>query len=147
MQPSQDRNGDNGARTLDCSVQGRKRTGRTLIVDAYAAEVLKATGYDSIPKPVEGWPNIAIFIPQAQRVALKRKGIAPIVDSYRGFRVWPDNLAEQAPRSVMLFRGWMLKDLKRAGALVGARVFWSQWDGYARCIAFYLLSRLGFAAR
>ena len=127
MQPSQDRNGDNGARTLDCSVQGRKRTGRTLIVDAYAAEVLKATGYDSIPKPVEGWPNIAIFIPQAQRVALKRKGIAPIVDSYRGFRVWPDNLAEQAPRSVMLFRGWMLKDLKRAGALVGARVFWSQW--------------------
>src|SRR5450756_929090 len=129
MQPSQDRNGDNGARTLDCSVQGRKRTGRTLIVDAYAAEVLKATGYDSIPKPVEGWPNIAIFIPQAQRVALKRKGIAPIVDSYRGFRVWPDNLAEQAPRSVMLFRGWMLKDLKRAGALVGARVFWSQWDG------------------
>jgi ribonuclease J len=91
MQPSQDRNGDNGARTLDCSVQGRKRTGRTLIVDAYAAEVLKATGYDSIPKPVEGWPNIAIFIPQAQRVALKRKGIAPIVDSYRGFRVWPDS--------------------------------------------------------
>jgi ribonuclease J len=28
-----------------------KRTGRTLIVDAYAAEVLKATGQDSIPKP------------------------------------------------------------------------------------------------
>ena len=62
-------------------------------------------------------------------------------------RTEADNLAEQAPRSVMLFRGWMLKDLKRAGALVGARVFWSQWDGDARCIAFYLLSRLGFAAR
>jgi len=37
-------------------------------------------------------------------------------------RTEADNLAEQAPRSVMLFRGWMLKDLKRAGALVGARV-------------------------
>jgi ribonuclease J len=109
-----------------------KRTGRTMIVDAYAAEVLKATGYDSIPKPVQGWPNIAVFIPQAQRVALKRKGIAPIVNSYRGFRVWPDNLAEQAPHSVMLFRGWMLRDLERAGALVGARVFWSQWDGYLK---------------
>ena len=107
-----------------------KRTGRTLIVDAYAAEVLKATGYDSIPKPVQGWPNIAVFIPQAQRVSLKLKGIAPIVDSYRGFRVWPENLAEQASHSVMLFRGWMLKDMERAGALVGARVFWSQWDGY-----------------
>lgn len=107
-----------------------KRTGRTLIVDAYAAEVLKATRYDSIPKPVQGWPNIAVFIPQAQRVALKRKGIAQIVDSYRGFRLWPGQLAEHAPRSVMLFRGWMLKDLEHAGALEGARVFWSQWDGY-----------------
>jgi ribonuclease J len=52
------------------------------------------------------------------------------VDSYRGFRVWREQLAEQASRSVVLFRGWMLKDIERAGALVGARVFWSQWDGY-----------------
>jgi ribonuclease J len=30
----------------------------------------------------------------------------------------------------MLFRGWMLKDLDRAGALGGARVIRSRWDGY-----------------
>jgi ribonuclease J len=107
-----------------------KRTRRTLIVDAYAAEILKATDYDSIPKPVRGWPNVAVFIPQAQRVHLVRKNIAQIVDSYRGFRLWPEQLAEYAPRSVMLFRGWMLKDLERAGALGGARVIWSQWEGY-----------------
>ena len=109
-----------------------KKTGRTLIVDAYAAEVLKATGYDSIPKPVRGWPNIAVFIPQAQRVSLKKKGIAPIVDSYRDFRLWPEQLAEHAPRSVMLFRAWMLRDLERAEALAGARVIWSQWEGYLK---------------
>ena len=73
---------------------------------------------------------MAVFIPQAQRVHLVRKNIAPIVDSYRGFRLWPEQLAEHAPRSVMLFRGWMLKDLERAGALTGARVIWSQWEGY-----------------
>lgn len=109
-----------------------KRTGRTLIIDAYAAEVLKATERDSIPKAVEGWPNIAVFIPHAQRIQLKRKGIAPLVDGYRGFRLWPEQLAELATRSVMLFRPWMLKDLERAGALDGARVLWSQWDGYLR---------------
>ena len=103
-----------------------------MIVDAYAAEVLKATGHDSIPKPVHGWPNVAVFIPQAQRIQLKKKGIALLVDSYRDFRLWPAQLAEQAPRSVMLFRGWMMKDLERAGALGGAHVFWSQWDGYLR---------------
>jgi ribonuclease J len=107
-----------------------KRTGRTLIIDAYAAEVLKATAYDSIPKLVHGWSNIAVFIPESQRVSLKLKGIAPIVNSYHGFRVWPEQLAERASRSVMLFRGWMLKDIERAGAVDGARVFWSQWDGY-----------------
>jgi ribonuclease J len=107
-----------------------KRTGRTLIVDAYAAEVLKATGQDSIPKPVPGWSNLAVFIPHSQRIQLVKKNIAPLVDSYRGFRLWPDQLAEHASRSVMLFRGWMMRDLERAKALTGARVFWSQWDGY-----------------
>lgn len=107
-----------------------KQTGRTLIVDAYAAEILKATGYDSIPKPVRGWSNIAVFIPQRQRVYLKRKDIAPLVDSYRSFRLWPEKLAEQAPRSVMLFRSWMYSDLDRAKALTGAKVIWSQWEGY-----------------
>jgi ribonuclease J len=109
-----------------------KRTGRTLIVDAYAAEVLKATGYDSIPKPVSDWSNLAVFIPQWQRIQLVKKNIAAIVDSYRGFRLWPEQLAGCAPRSVMIFRAWMLRDLERAGALSGARVIWSQWDGYLK---------------
>jgi ribonuclease J len=107
-----------------------KRTGRTLIVDAYAAEVLKATGQDSIPKPVPGWSNLAVFIPQSQRIQLVKKNIAALVDSYRGFRLWPGQLAENAVRSVMLFRGWMMRDLDQAKALSGASVFWSQWDGY-----------------
>lgn len=107
-----------------------KRTGRTLVLDAYAAAVLKAAGRDSIPKPASGWRNIAVFIPKAQRVSLVKKGIAPTVDSYRRFRLWPEQLAEAAPRSVMLFRPWMLRDLAANGAIDGARVIWSQWDGY-----------------
>jgi ribonuclease J len=107
-----------------------KRTGRTLIVDAYAAEVLKATDKNSIPKPAPGWSNLAVFIPQSQRIQLVKKNIATLVNGYRGFRLWPEQLAEHAPRSVMLFRGWMMRDLDRAGALEGASVFWSQWDGY-----------------
>jgi len=65
-----------------------------------------------------------------QRQQLVKKNIAPLVDSYRAFRLWPEQLAELAPQSVMLFRGWMMRDLDRANALAGARVIWSQWDGY-----------------
>ena len=109
-----------------------KRTGRTLIVDAYAAEVLKATGNDRIPKPVRGWPNLAVFIPQAQRVHLKRKGslrlsIATVTSVY-GRSSSPS--ARHA--RVMLFRPWMVRDLERAKALTGARVIWSQWEGYLK---------------
>jgi hypothetical protein len=63
-------------------------------------------------------------------LSLEEAFVGRFVNSYRGFRVWPEQLAEQAPRSVTLFRGWMLKDIERAGAIAGARVFWSQWDGY-----------------
>jgi ribonuclease J len=38
-----------------------KRSGRTLLVDAYAAEVLAATGHATIPKPERGWSNIAVY--------------------------------------------------------------------------------------
>ena len=109
-----------------------KRSGRTLVVDAYAAEVLKATGSEHIPKPVKGWSNIAVYIPHFQRVQIKEKGIAAIVESYRGFRLWPEQLTEHAPHSVMLFRPWMLRDLDRADAMIDARVIWSQWEGYLK---------------
>lgn len=107
-----------------------KKTGRTLIIDAYAAAVLKATEHPTIPKPESGWPNIAVYIPQRQRVELKQKNIASLVDGYREFRIWPEQLADMAPRSVMLFRRWMMRDLERHNALKDAAVFWSQWDGY-----------------
>lgn len=107
-----------------------KRTGRTLLLDAYAAEVLRATDTASIPKAAAGWPNVAVYIPQFQRMQLVKGQIASLVDKYREFRMWPSQLKERAGELVMLFRGWMMSDLERQGALDGARVFWSQWDGY-----------------
>jgi len=47
-----------------------KRTGRTLVLDLYAAEVLAATGNPNIPQA--GWPNVAIYVPEYQRRHVKR---------------------------------------------------------------------------
>ena len=63
-----------------------KRSGRVLLIDAYAAEILKAIDSDSIPKPTSDWSNIAVYLPQSQRRQLVKKGIAAIVDSYRGLK-------------------------------------------------------------
>ena len=54
-----------------------KRTGRTLIIDLYTAEILRATGNPNIPQ--SDWPQVAVYVPQYQRVQIKnltQKGIA-----------------------------------------------------------------------
>lgn len=107
-----------------------KRCGRKLLIDAYAAEVLKSTGSPSIPQPASNWSDVLVFIPQRQRAMLKRSGMASLVDAYRGRRVWPEELASRAPESVLLIRHWMLPELADLHALDHARVIWSQWLGY-----------------
>lgn len=129
-----------GMLLVACSVQNidrvvsvyraAKRSGRQLLVDAYGAEVLKATDTSSIPKPADDWNDVKVYIPAFQRRMMVRNNIAPIVDAYKGRRIFPEKLPEEAGKSVMIIRPWMLADLEAVGALDGARAIWSQWDGY-----------------
>jgi len=108
-----------------------KRTGRTLVLDLYALEVMAATGNPNIPQA--GWPNVAVYVPEYQRRNIKRTERFDIVDRYKPFRIYRDHLGELAPRAVMLFRPAMLADIDLVpGAWTGARMIWSQWDGYLR---------------
>ena len=105
-----------------------KRTGRTLLIDLYAAEMLRATGNPNIPQ--SSWPNVALFTPQYQRRQVRNKGLFAILDRHKGNRLYPEALEARAADLVMLFRPAMLSDLRGAGCLAGAHAVWSQWDGY-----------------
>lgn len=106
-----------------------KRTGRTLVLDLYAAEVLAATGNPNIPRA--GWPNVAVYVPQYQRRHVARTERFDLLGPYKAHRIYPEGLAALAPRAAMLFRPAMLPDVDALGtAWPGARVIWSQWDGY-----------------
>ena len=106
-----------------------KQTGRTLVLDLYALEVLAATGNPNIP--ASGWPNVAVYVPEYQRRHIKRTERFDIVDRYKPYRIFRDRLADLAPRAVMLFRPAMLPDIDMVPeAWKGARIIWSQWDGY-----------------
>lgn len=106
-----------------------RRAGRTLIVDLYAAEILHATSCATIPQT--SWPDVGLFTPQHQRVKIKAEGLFPLLDRHKAHRAFPEALAAEPSRFVVLFRGTMLADLVRAG-LSGARAIWSQWDGYLK---------------
>jgi ribonuclease J len=106
-----------------------KRTGRTLVLDLYALEVLAATGNTNIPAP--GWPNLAVYVPEYQRRHIKRTERFDIVERYKPYRIYRHKLGEMASRAVMLFRPAMLPDIDlMPAAWTDARIIWSQWEGY-----------------
>ena len=107
-----------------------KRTGRTLIVDIYTAEILRATGNTNVPQ--SDWPHVAVHVPHYQRVQIKRSGRFDLLEPHGSQRIYPEALAALTPRAAMVFRPAMLRDLDRATCLTGARAIWSQWDGYLK---------------
>ena len=105
-----------------------KRSGRQLLIDLYAAEVLHATGNPNIPQSF--WEGVRLFVPHYQRVHVKNEELFPTLVRHSSNRIFPERLAEEASKSLMLFRGGMRRDLERAGCLSGASLIYSLWEGY-----------------
>ena len=111
-----------------------KRTGRTLILDLYALEVLAATGNENIPRA--GWPNLAVYVPEYQRRQVARSGKFDLVARYKPHRVYRDTLQNGIGNTVMLFRPAMVPDIDlMPGGWTDARMIWSQWSGYLQAEA------------
>ena len=105
-----------------------RQTGRTLLIDLYAAAILEATGNANIPQ--SDWPGVALFVPESQRRLIKRKGWFDLLDRHKKQRVFVDGLKAAASKSVLLFRPLMMTDLETAGTLEEATFIYSQWLGY-----------------
>jgi ribonuclease J len=106
-----------------------KRTGRTLILDLYALEVMAATGNENIPRA--GRPNLKVYVPEYQRRHIKANERFDIIDRYKEHRIYRETLQDTIGRTVMLFRPAMVNDIDRMpGAWTDARMIWSQWSGY-----------------
>ena len=105
-----------------------KKAGRDLIIDLYTAEILKATGNPNIPQ--SDWPGVRFFTPESQRKQIKYNALFDELYAHKANRLFPEDLARRASQSVMLFRPPMMRDVENAGALKGARVIWSMWQGY-----------------
>ena len=114
-----------------CSVhQACLRSGRTLIVDLYAATMALVSGEPDAPVP--GSPGYRIWVPQNQRVRIKRAQEFERVKQLGEARVFPNQLRGMAEDSVLLFRGGLAKPLGRAVDLDDATLVWSMWSGYLK---------------
>lgn len=107
-----------------------KKTGRLLLIDPYTAVVLEATGRDTIPQ--SHWPEVRLYVPQSQRVSIKKKGLFAELDRHSRNRVYPEALPDLAGKAVMLFRPMAMSDRGVASVLDGAGFTYSMWDGYLK---------------
>jgi ribonuclease J len=94
----------------------------------YTAEILRATGNPRLPQA--SWDGIKVFLPASQKRQVVRGGQFALAELYKGFRVYPEQFAGLASKSVMLFRPSMMTDLESAGCLGGAILIYSLWPGY-----------------
>ena len=101
---------------------------RVLVVDLYAATVATATGRSTIPQP--GFPDYLVWVPQRQRVLVKKREEFHRVEEVKTCRVFPEQLAVLAPQAVFLLRVSLAAELERSIDLQDARLVWSQWSGY-----------------
>ncbi len=102
--------------------------GRTLIVDLYAATMAMVSGERDAPVP--GSPSYRIWVPQSQRVRVKRAAAFERVNGLGKARIYAEEMATLAPTAVFLYRDGLADDLTRAVSLQRAPLVWSLWRGY-----------------
>ncbi|MEQ4489575.1 MAG: MBL fold metallo-hydrolase [Dehalococcoides mccartyi] len=105
-----------------------KKSERRLVVDLYAAAILEATGNPRIPQ--SDWPEVVLYIPQAQRVQIKNNAWFDLLKRHSAHRIFIENLKDVSTKSVLLFRPVHCADLTRADCLAGVVYVYSQWEGY-----------------
>jgi len=109
-------------------MRAAKRTGRRLVIDLYAAAILEATGNKKIPQ--SDWPDVALFIPQSQRVQIKENAWFDLLKRHASNRIYIEHLQQAPEKAVLLFRPLHRFELERGKCLTGSTYIYSQWEGY-----------------
>ncbi|MFQ5736168.1 MAG: MBL fold metallo-hydrolase [Thermodesulfobacteriota bacterium] len=107
-----------------------KRSGRQFIVDMYTASILRAIGNPRLPQP--GWDSFRVYLPWTQKQKIIRKELFDLAKSFAPWCIYPEQLREEANRSMMLFRPSMIRDLEKANCLKSATLIYSLWSGYLK---------------
>ena len=107
-----------------------RKAGRQLILDVYTAHILRATGNPNIPQA--DWEGIKIFLPAGQKFRIIKDQAFELSNVFKPFRIYPENIAAVAPKSVMLFRPSMIRDLEKMEGLQIGRMIMSMWGGYLK---------------
>jgi ribonuclease J len=104
------------------------RADRVLVVDLYGATIARASGRETIPQP--GFPSLRVYVPQRQRVLVKKSAEFHRVDELGRARIFQNEMRGRAGELVALLPASATAELARVRCLTDARAIWSLWPGY-----------------
>jgi len=109
------------------------RSGRTLVVDLYTAEVLDMLAESGrLPRP--GWRNLKVVITSAFARMYKNTGREAFVSRMAKFGISADKLAETPSQWVAMIRPSLMRDYEFKGVIPTPQDAWSWslWSGYLK---------------
>jgi ribonuclease J len=109
------------------------RSGRTLVVDLYTAEVMDMLAeFGRLPRP--GWRNLKVGITSAFARMYKNTGREAFVSRMAKFGISADKLAETPSQWVVMTRPSLMRDYEFKGVIPTPQDAWSwsMWSGYLK---------------
>jgi ribonuclease J len=107
------------------------KTGRTLVVDLYAAEVMEMLGeFGKLPRP--DWTGIKVVVTGAMARMYRRKGNEAFVERMVPFGISAKKLNAEQGKWVVMVRPSLMRDYVKSGVEPNAddAWSWSMWRGY-----------------
>lgn len=107
------------------------RSGRTLVVDLYTAEVLDMlASFGRLPRP--GWRNLKVVVTSAFARMYRNKGREEFVSRMAKHGIAADKLAETPSQWVVMVRPSLMRDYEFKGVAPTPQDAWSwsMWHGY-----------------
>jgi ribonuclease J len=109
------------------------KTGRTLVVDLYTAEVMEALAeFGKLPRP--GWNNLKVVITRELGKVYRKTGRAEFVDRMARYGIAAARLADTPSRWVTMIRPTLIRDYVSDGVIPNREDAWcwSMWRGYLK---------------
>lgn len=109
-----------------------KRTGKTLAIDFYIANILKdiAKLGAKIPFPSNNFPEIKVFYPYKLSRMISNQGKEKLLFRFKDYKITKEEIDVQFDKIVMIVRPSMLSDLEYLQKLNNGVFIYSMWSGY-----------------
>ena len=108
------------------------KTGKTMVIDVYVANVLKTLSrYSKIPHPSHNYTNLKVMYPYFLSGKVAHSGHSvDLLYPFKSFKITKEEISCEKDKIVMLIRPSMTFDLKHIPGIDGGNFIYSMWKGY-----------------